>query len=64
MVYGGDKKLEKLIHEAKELFPLAKGVSVLSECPIGLIGDDINAVAKKTATELDIPVIPCNCEGS
>jgi nitrogenase molybdenum-iron protein alpha chain len=36
---------------------------VLSECPVGLIGDDINAVAKKSAEELDIPVVPCNCEG-
>ncbi len=63
IVYGGDKKLKTLLTEAHELFPLAKGISVLSECPVGLIGDDINAVAKQTAKELDIPVIPCNCEG-
>ena len=63
IVYGGDKKLETLCREAKELFPLAKGISVLSECPVGLIGDDINAVAKKSSEELDIPVVPCNCEG-
>jgi nitrogenase molybdenum-iron protein alpha chain len=63
IVYGGDKKLATLLTEAKELFPLAKGISVLSECPVGLIGDDINAVAKKMSTELDLPVVPCNCEG-
>ncbi len=63
IVYGGDKKLAKLLEEAKELFPLAKGISVLSECPVGLIGDDINAVAKRMSKELDLPVIPCNCEG-
>jgi nitrogenase molybdenum-iron protein alpha chain len=63
IVYGGDKKLAVLLKEAKELFPLAKGISVLSECPVGLIGDDINAVAKKMSKELDLPVIPCNCEG-
>ena len=63
IVYGGDKKLATLLKEAKELFPLAKGISVLSECPVGLIGDDINAVAKKMSKELDMPVIPCNCEG-
>jgi nitrogenase molybdenum-iron protein alpha chain len=63
IVYGGDKKLEVLCREARELFPLAKGISVLSECPVGLIGDDINAVAKQSAKELDIPVVPCNCEG-
>jgi nitrogenase molybdenum-iron protein alpha chain len=63
VVYGGDKKLKKLLSETKELFPLAKGISVLSECPVGLIGDDINSVAKQSSQELDIPIIPCNCEG-
>jgi nitrogenase molybdenum-iron protein alpha chain len=63
IVYGGDKKLAVLLKETKELFPLAKGISVLSECPVGLIGDDINAVAKKMTAELDLPVVPCNCEG-
>jgi nitrogenase molybdenum-iron protein alpha chain len=63
IVYGGDKKLSTLLKETKELFPLAKGISVLSECPVGLIGDDINAVAKNMSKELDLPVIPCNCEG-
>ena len=63
IVYGGDKKLAILLTEARELFPLAKGISVLSECPVGLIGDDINSVAKKMTAELDVPVVPCNCEG-
>ena len=63
IVYGGDKKLATLLKETKDLFPLAKGISVLSECPVGLIGDDINAVAKKMSVELDMPIIPCNCEG-
>ncbi len=63
IVYGGDKKLAQLLRETKELFPLAKGISVLSECPVGLIGDDINSVAKTMSKELDLPVVPCNCEG-
>lgn len=63
IVYGGDKKLRTLLEEAHELFPLAKGISVLSECPVGLIGDDINSVAKQASVALDIPIIPCNCEG-
>jgi nitrogenase molybdenum-iron protein alpha chain len=63
IVYGGDKKLKVLLEEAHDLFPLAKGISILSECPVGLIGDDINSVAKASAKDLDIPVIPCNCEG-
>lgn len=63
IVYGGDKKLALLLKEADELFPLAKGISVLSECPVGLIGDDINSVARRMSKELDKPIIPCNCEG-
>jgi nitrogenase molybdenum-iron protein alpha chain len=63
IVYGGDKKLAVLLREAKELFPLTKAISVLSECPVGLIGDDINSVAQAMSRELELPVIPCNCEG-
>ena len=63
IVFGGDKKLAKLIEEVETLFPLNKGISVQSECPIGLIGDDIEAVSKKAAAELNKPVVPVRCEG-
>ncbi|MEE4378919.1 MAG: nitrogenase molybdenum-iron protein alpha chain [Candidatus Competibacteraceae bacterium] len=63
VVFGGDKKLTKLIGEIDALFPLAKGVTVQSECPIGLIGDDIEAVAKSTAKEIGKVVVPVRCEG-
>jgi nitrogenase molybdenum-iron protein alpha chain len=63
IVFGGDKKLAKLITEIELLFPLNKGISVQSECPIGLIGDDIEAVSKKAAKEIDKPVVPVRCEG-
>jgi nitrogenase molybdenum-iron protein alpha chain len=46
IVFGGDKKLAKVMDEIEDLFPLNKGISVQSECPIGLIGDDIEAVSK------------------
>ena len=63
IVFGGDKKLAKLIEEVETLFPLNKGISVQSECPIGLIGDDIEAVSKKAAAALNKPVVPVRCEG-
>ncbi len=63
IVFGGDKKLAKLIEEVETLFPLNKGISVQSECPIGLIGDDIEAVSKKASSEIDKPVVPVRCEG-
>ena len=63
IVFGGDKKLDKLLDEIEMLFPLAKGLSVQSECPIGLIGDDIEAVSRKKSKELEKPVVPVRCEG-
>ncbi|MEO3947386.1 nitrogenase molybdenum-iron protein alpha chain [Gorillibacterium sp. CAU 1737] len=63
IVFGGDKKLEQICREITEMFPLAKGISVQSECPVGLIGDDIEAVGKKMTKELSMPVVPVRCEG-
>ncbi|MDD2915844.1 MAG: nitrogenase molybdenum-iron protein alpha chain [Gallionella sp.] len=64
IVFGGDKKLEKLIDEVEALFPLNKGISIQSECPIGLIGDDIEAVSKKKSKELEgKTIVPVRCEG-
>jgi nitrogenase molybdenum-iron protein alpha chain len=63
VVFGGDKKLEKIIDELNSLFPLAKGISIQSECPIGLIGDDIEAVAKKKHKETGKTIVPVRCEG-
>lgn len=31
------------------LFPLTKGITIQSECPVGLIGDDISAVVTPAA---------------
>ncbi|KJR40987.1 nitrogenase molybdenum-iron protein subunit alpha NifD [Candidatus Magnetoovum chiemensis] len=63
IVYGGDKRLTQMCSEIKELFPLAKGITIQSECPVGLIGDDIEAVSRAMTKELGIPVIPVRCEG-
>ncbi len=63
IVFGGDKKLAKLLDEVEALFPLNKGTTVQSECPIGLIGDDIEAVSKKKGKEINKPIVPVRCEG-
>ncbi len=63
IVFGGDKKLDKLMDEIEGLFPLNKGITVQSECPIGLIGDDIEAVSKKKAKQIGKTIVPVRCEG-
>jgi nitrogenase molybdenum-iron protein alpha chain len=64
IVFGGDKKLEKIVDEIQQLFPLNRGISVQSECPIGLIGDDIEAVARKKTKQYEgLPIVPVRCEG-
>ncbi|SDH51233.1 nitrogenase molybdenum-iron protein alpha chain [Vibrio xiamenensis] len=63
IVFGGDKKLAAALDELDELFPLAKGYSVQSECPVGLIGDDIEAVARTKSKDLGKTVVPVRCEG-
>jgi nitrogenase molybdenum-iron protein alpha chain len=42
---------------------LNRGISVMSECPVGLIGDDIEAVAKRKSAEIGKVIAPVRCEG-
>ncbi|WP_427980062.1 nitrogenase molybdenum-iron protein alpha chain [Agarivorans sp.] len=63
IVFGGDKKLATIIDEVEMLFPLTKGISVQSECPVGLIGDDIEAVSKTKGKEIGKTIVPVRCEG-
>ncbi len=62
IVFGGEKKLEAAIQEAYDLFH-PKAISVFSTCPVGLIGDDVHAVARKMKEELGINVFGFSCEG-
>lgn len=62
IVFGGIKKLAQAIKEAVEIFH-PKAISIAATCPVGLIGDDIHAVAKKAQEEYGIPVLAFSCEG-
>ena len=62
IVFGGEKKLAKAIREAYEIFH-PKAIDVFSTCPVGLIGDDVHAVAREARKELGIPVFGFSCEG-
>lgn len=63
IVFGGDDKLTRAGAEADRLFPLRNGSTLLSTCPVALIGDDLEAVARQQTRTLDQPVVAVNCAG-
>jgi len=62
IVFGGEKKLRQAIKEAVEIFH-PKAITISATCPVGLIGDDIKAVAAEAEKLYGIQVIAFNCEG-
>lgn len=62
IVFGGEKKLIKAVQEAYDNFK-PKAIGIFSTCPVGLIGDDVHAVAKKMKEKLGINVFAFSCEG-
>ncbi|WP_147820737.1 nitrogenase molybdenum-iron protein alpha chain [Salidesulfovibrio onnuriiensis] len=63
IIFGGEKKLAKAIQEAYDTFH-PKAIAIFATCPVGLIGDDIHAVAKKMREKLgDCNVFAFSCEG-
>lgn len=63
IVFGGEKKLLQLIDEVMEVFN-PPAITVSATCPVGLIGDDLEAVIK-TAMERypSVNITAYNCEG-
>jgi nitrogenase molybdenum-iron protein alpha chain len=63
IVFGGEKKLKQAIQEAYDIFK-PKAIGVFSTCPVGLIGDDVHAVAKEMKEKFgDCNVFGFSCEG-
>ena len=63
IIFGGEKKLEKAIQEAYDLFH-PKSIAIFATCPVGLIGDDIHTVARRMKEKFgDCNVYAFSCEG-
>jgi len=62
IVFGGEKKLAKVIDEVVEIFK-PEAITISATCPVGLIGDDMTAVAKAAEERHGIKVLSFNCEG-
>lgn len=63
IIFGGEKKLKKAIDEAVELFH-PKAIGIFSTCPVGLIGDDVHAVAREMEEKYPgVNIFGFSCEG-
>lgn len=62
IVFGGELKLKQACREAFEIFK-PKAIGIFSTCPVGLIGDDVHAVAREMKEELGINIFAFSCEG-
>ena len=62
VIFGGEKKLfDAIVRAAKEFD--CDAIFVYETCTTGLIGDDIQAVARKASEVVGKPVIAFNCAG-
>jgi nitrogenase molybdenum-iron protein alpha chain len=62
IVFGGEIKLKAAIQEAYDMFH-PHSISIFSTCPVGLIGDDVHAVAREMKAKLGINIFGFSCEG-
>lgn len=62
IVFGGEKKLKAAIDDAVRIFKPG-AISICATCPVGLIGDDIESVARNAEKEHGIKVMALRCEG-
>ncbi len=62
IIFGGEKKLRQAIQEAVDIFK-PKALAIFSTCPVGLIGDDIHAVAREMKEKTGVNMWGFSCEG-
>ncbi len=61
-IYGGSEKLKTAIREAKRRYQ-PKVIFVTTSCASGIVGDDVQGIAKEMKEETGIPVVVISCEG-
>ncbi|MFL0195339.1 nitrogenase component 1 [Clostridium sp. WILCCON 0269] len=62
VIFGGEKKLIEAIQYAKERYN-PKLIFIFTSCASGIIGDDIDAVARNLQRDNEALLIPIHCEG-
>jgi nitrogenase molybdenum-iron protein alpha chain len=63
IIFGGEKKLRAAIDEAVALFH-PRAIGIFATCPVGIIGDDVHAVARAMEEKYPgINIFGFSCEG-
>lgn len=62
VIFGGEEKLARAIDEAVERYA-PEAIAICATCPVGLIGDDIEQVARDAAERNGVDILPLSCEG-
>ena len=62
IIYGGEKKLHEALQTLITKYS-PKAAFIYATCIVGIIGDDVDAVARKAEQEFGIPVIAVHSEG-
>ncbi|WP_182187969.1 nitrogenase component 1 [Pectinatus frisingensis] len=62
VVFGAADKLRTAIDDAWTRYK-PKAIFIATSCATGIIGEDVDSIAKEKQEELNIPVIPMACEG-
>ena len=62
VIYGGEKKLYAALIELIDRYQ-PRAAFIYSTCIVGLIGDDVDAVARRVSAEKGIPILPVNSVG-
>lgn len=62
VIFGGEVRLYEALNSIIEQHQ-PSAAFIYSTCIVGLIGDDVNAIARRVAAERGIPVIPVHSEG-
>jgi nitrogenase molybdenum-iron protein alpha/beta subunit len=62
IILGGEGKLKEAIEYAKERYH-PKLIFIFTSCASGIIGDDIDAVAREVQEDSEALIIPIHCDG-
>jgi nitrogenase molybdenum-iron protein alpha chain len=62
VILGGESKLKEAVQLAEERYQ-PKLIFIFTSCASGIIGDDVDAIARELQTESNALIVPIHCDG-